>query len=104
MNQLAMTFDAPRARRRDPATSHKAAARAKAFAPSHAMRILEVLRDEDLTAQEISQVTGLTVVQICRRLPEIEGAKTLPFERDGFRVWTVSTLEKTKPAASTAGL
>lgn len=89
MNQLAMNFDQPRARRRDPATSHKAAERANTFAPSHSMRILEALRDEDLTAQEISDVTSLTVVQICRRLPGIDGIKATGLQRDCFRVWSI---------------
>lgn len=89
MNQLAMNFDAPRARRRDPSTSHKAAAKAKVFATSHAMRIHAALLEGNLTANEIAAVTGLTVVQICRRLPEIAGIKPLDIERDGFRVWSL---------------
>ena len=89
MEQLAMTFE-PRARRRDPVTSHKAAERAKAFAPSHSQRIFDALTSADLTASEIAAATGLTVVQICRRLPEIDGLRALDIERDGFRVWSAA--------------
>lgn len=85
-----MTFDAPRARRRDPQTSHKAAERAKSFAPSHAQRIVAVLERGCFTAAEIADESGLTVVQVCRRLPEIAGIKPLDIERDGFRVWSIS--------------
>jgi hypothetical protein len=104
MEQLAMTFTAPRARRRDPQTSHKAADRAKVFAPTHAQRIVAVLRHGDFTAAEIADESGLTVVQVCRRLPEISEAKPTDEERQGYRVWSISAPEKTKPAASTAGL
>lgn len=89
MNQLTLTLEPPKARRRDPVTSHKAAAKAKVFAASHAMRILDALREGDLTANEIAAVTGLSVVQTCRRLPEIKGIKPLDIERDGFRVWSI---------------
>ena len=47
-----------------------------------------------MTAKDISKLTGLTVEQVCRRLPEMEGrtARVVQFEgddliRDGFRVW-----------------
>jgi hypothetical protein len=90
MNQLSLVLDQPRARRRDPSTSHKAADRAKTFAPSHSQRILEALTQGDLTANEISIATGLTVVQVCRRLPEISGIKPLDIEREGFRVWSAA--------------
>lgn len=104
MEQLAMTFTAPRARRRDPKTSHKAAERAKVFAPTHAQRIVAVLRHGCFTAAEIADESGLTVVQVCRRLPEIPEAKPTDEERQGFRVWSISTPEKTKPAVDAAGL
>ena len=85
-----MTFTAPRARRRDPQTSHKAAERAKVFAPTHAQRIFDVLARGDFTAAEIADESGLTVVQVCRRLPEIPDAKPTDKERDGYRVWSIA--------------
>lgn len=104
MNQLTLTLELPKARRRDPVTSHKAAERAKSFAPTHAQLIYDVLTVADFTAAEIAESTRLTVVQVCRRLPEISEAKPTNEERQGYRVWSLSTPEKTKPAASTAGL
>ena len=90
MDQLATTFTAPRARRRGPQTSHKAAERAKVFAPSHAQRIVAVLRRGDFTAAEIADESGLTVVQVCRRLPEIPEATATDEVRQGYRVWSIS--------------
>jgi hypothetical protein len=93
MNQLSLTLEPPKARRRDPSTSHAAAKAAERFQASHAGRILEALLDgSPMTANEIAFATGLTVVQVCRRLPEIEGVRVMtiggqPLERDGFRVW-----------------
>ena len=87
MNQLSLTLEPPKARRRDPVTSHKAASKAKLFAPTHAQLILDVLGVGDFTAKEIADCSRLTVVQVCRRLPEIKGVKPLDIERDGFRVW-----------------
>lgn len=92
MNQLALTLEPPKARTRDPETSKAAAKRAERFQASHAGRVLEALRIHPMTAQEIADHTGLTVVQVCRRLPEIDGVRVMtvggqPFERDGFRVW-----------------
>jgi hypothetical protein len=81
-----------RARRTDPETSHKAAARAACFVGPHYMRILTALRIHPMTAKEIAEHTGLTVVQICRRLPEMPGACVVQqggvaLEREGMRVW-----------------
>lgn len=90
MNQLSLTLEPPKARRRDPVTSHKAAERAKAFAPTHAQRIHAELLEGPMTADEIACATGLTVVQVCRRLPEIAGIRPMPLERNGFRVWSIN--------------
>lgn len=92
MNQLTLTLEQPRARRSDPSTSHAAAKRAERFASSHAGRILEALRQHPMTAKEISANTGLSVEQVCRRLPEIAGVQVITqggrdIERDGYRVW-----------------
>ena len=101
----------PRARRSDPITSHAAADGASRFAASHAGRILEALQAGPASAKQIAAATGLTLVQVDRRLPELqrdgfvevlhEGGVDLV--RDGCRVW-IATPQKTKPAASTAGL
>lgn len=85
-----------RARSTDPNTSHQAAANAAEFAGSHCERILKALEDIGSgTAPEIGQACGLTVVQVDRRLPELEragrarviAAGTVPLVRDGYRVW-----------------
>ena len=79
----------PVARQSDPATSHQAAKLAKAWAPSHRERILGVLW-RPMTAAKIATLTGLTVVQVDRRLPELEAAgeaRVTGEVRDGMRVW-----------------
>lgn len=86
-----------RARRTDPMTSHHAATRAGDFASSHAGRILQALRTHGpRTAHELSQLIGLTVVQIDRRTCELEREArirvSIDFDgndliRNGFRVW-----------------
>lgn len=85
-----------RARRTDPATSKQAAVNAEKFASSHAGRILAALKAHgSKTAHEL-HTTGLTVVQIDRRLPELSKlglAKVVKLDdgadmvRGGFRVW-----------------
>lgn len=96
---------AQRARKTDPSTSHAAAERAEYFAGTHVSRILWALKTASLhafdnevgfTAEQISRWTGLTVVQIDRRLPEMRDAGLVRlamhpgggvWERNGFRVW-----------------
>lgn len=90
--QLSLTLEPPKARRRDPDTSKAAAKAAERFQASHAGRILAALRIHPMTAGEISAHTGLSVEQVCRRLPEITQARVMtqggqPLERDGYRVW-----------------
>lgn len=87
----------PRARKHDPATSKAAAFRSLAFSGSHAERVLSALKSHGpRTAHEIGLMIGLTVVQIDRRLPELEKqgrAKLARYddgkvkERGGCRVW-----------------
>ena len=97
MNQLAMNFAAPalhtRARRTDPETSHKAAARASQFATSHAGRILLALQQHGpRSARGLRRSTRLTVVQIDRRLPELKRlglAEPTGAVEAGCRVWRV---------------
>jgi predicted ArsR family transcriptional regulator len=87
-----------RARLLDPQTSQQAAAQAAVFAGSHCQRIQAALEDGPLSAKEISRITGLTVVQVDRRLPELERqGKTqvakeggIDMTRNGYRVWRLT--------------
>ncbi len=82
-------------RAHDPITSVMAAEAASAFSGPHCERILAALKQGAATAQEIMGHTGLTVVQIDRRLPELfrnGNARVVQFNgedliRDGYRVW-----------------
>jgi predicted transcriptional regulator len=89
--QLSLLDSTPRARRTDPITSHEAAAKAAKFAGGHAARILEALQQHGpQSAHDLSQRTGLSVVQVDRRLPELKAsgrAAPTGAVRDGFRVW-----------------
>ena len=85
-----------RARRSDPSTSKAAAKNAERFASTHAGRILEELRKGPRTARGLSEMTGLTVVQIDRRLPEMKDAGLVETIDDGhgddlrffgYRIW-----------------
>lgn len=85
-----------RVRAADPATSVLAAEKATFFAGSHKAKIFSVLvQHESMTADEISERTGLTVVQVDRRLPELQRdgfVRVLQHDgcdmvRNGFRVW-----------------
>ena len=71
--QLAIDFpDAPRARRRDPSTSHQAAASAKELRQRHHGLILAALREHGALGKDgIGARTSLTGVQVCRRLDEL---------------------------------
>lgn len=96
--QLAITDLTPiRARRTDPATSHRAAADSVRFAGSHAGRILESLKQHGAQSpKELERRIGLSVVQIDRRACELrraglievvttdDGAEVV---REGCRVW-----------------
>ena len=87
------------ARRTDPATSHAAAARAVDFADTQAGRIhMALIAGGPMTAAEIGTATGLTVVQVDRRLPDLKRAGLaevvttggVAAQRDGYRVWRVA--------------
>ena len=83
-------IESPRARRRDPSTSHDAAKKAERFARSHAGRILAVFQSNATftwTAHELAIQTGLSVVQIDRRLHEIPQIERAGFALDGFTAW-----------------
>lgn len=71
---LAPPADPPRARREDPATSQLAAAAAKDLAGEHYCAILDALDAGDGTIYELALRTGLTHVQVARRMPELEKA------------------------------
>lgn len=87
-----------RARLLDPQTSKHAAEQAALFSGSHCERITAALEGGPLSAKEISRATGLTVVQVDRRLPELERqGKTqvakeggIDMTRNGYRVWRLT--------------
>jgi predicted ArsR family transcriptional regulator len=68
------------ARASDPATSHAAAASASLIAPTQCERILACLkRYGPASKDEIAAKTGLTGVQVDRRLPDLKAqGKALP--------------------------
>lgn len=70
MNQSAFDFNA---RQSDPWTSHEAARRVREFGASHIDLILDCLRFHGpQTLDELADGTGLTSVQIARRLADCE--------------------------------
>ena len=88
-------------RAQDPATSVAAAERSTMFSGTHKGRILLALKWLGTgTADDISMVTGLSVVQVDRRLPELarDGvAEVLQLNgddvvRNGFRVWRLKKI------------
>jgi predicted ArsR family transcriptional regulator len=93
---MQLELQLPRARRADPPTSHAAASRAARFSESHAGRIhVALIGLKQATAHELAHATGLTVVQIDRRLPDLRAAglarvaerNGVMLVRGGFRVW-----------------
>lgn len=63
------------ARRSDPDTSREAARRARSLAGQHAAQILAVLRQGgNQTCTEIAVASGLTAVQVARRMHELVDA------------------------------
>lgn len=90
VDQLALTFDPPRARRTDPATSHRAARNARQFATGHFALILGALESGPGTFKEIAERCGLERHAVARRLPELQQAgrvKRTGVERDGCAEW-----------------
>jgi CRP-like cAMP-binding protein len=97
--QYALGMDHLRARSTDPSTSHAAAAKSAKFRETHAERIHGYLADlgagDGATAEGIARATGLTVVQVDRRLPELKRAGVVRVVQidgadwviNGFRVW-----------------
>lgn len=84
-----------RVRAHDPASSVIAAERAAEFAGSHKERILRALREDELSSHQIARLSGLTVVQVDRRLIELERERSIEVVvvdgeellRAGYRVW-----------------
>jgi predicted ArsR family transcriptional regulator len=66
--------DPPRARRDDPSTSQLAAAQAVKLAQDHHAKIKGALEKRDGTIYELAAATGLTHVQVARRMPELQAA------------------------------
>lgn len=90
MTQLALVLPLPLARKRDPATSHAAAAKASSIAPSHRNLIAAALREGPATVKTISDRCGLSQYAVSKRLSELErlGMIELTGEiRDGCRIW-----------------
>lgn len=95
-----------RVRSSDPVSSVIAAESASLFAGKHKDRILHALEKlSSATAHDISKVTGLTVVQVDRRLPElkrdgaaevVESSPGVDLLRDGFRVWAPKKISASK--------
>jgi hypothetical protein len=88
----------PLARRTDPSTSHVAAARAGSLAGAHQVKILEALAQGDGTIYVLAERSGLTHVQVARRLPDLTQANRIRLtgeEREGptgrmCRVWALA--------------
>lgn len=90
MLQMALILPVPRARKRDPATSHKAAKSAASTAPSQRNMIAAALRSGPATVRELEPRTGLQAHAIGKRMIELQRlgiAKPTGTERDGMREW-----------------
>lgn len=74
MTQPELDFSRTHARSSDPVTSKRAAGRVASAASAQRERIYwELLSaDRPLTAHDLATLTGLTQVQCCRRLPDLE--------------------------------
>lgn len=100
MTQLCLVLPLrPLARRKDPATSHRAAARAERFAGGHHRLILTALAQGPATFKELAARTGLEMHAVARRLPELRDCvpprvRATGEERNGCTVWEcISRLE-----------
>lgn len=93
MNQLAINFDPPRARRHDPATSQRAAARVNRFASGHFAKIVHALgKFTRATYREIACEAELEPVAVARRMRELEQAGLVKRagESAKFTMWTLA--------------
>ena len=88
-------MSSPLVRASDPLTSVLAAERSRLFASGHCAAILAALSGTQATVHELSSRTGLEVVQIARRLPQLKAAGHArvvqlggeDLMRGGARVW-----------------
>lgn len=95
MNYLKNLWKKPKFRRDDPETSKTAGRKASKFVSGHYRHILNALEGFNLTAKEIGEETGLTSVQIARRIPELRSAGFVDgvledgeiLKREGCQVW-----------------
>lgn len=103
MEQTALVFDAPRARRHDPQTSHAAADQARAFAKHHEASIFNAICEAGplgVNYKEIAQMTGMKEVAVGRRLSAMEERRLIErrkvpgsikprdyLSRDGCALW-----------------
>jgi len=81
----------------DPITSVIAAERSALFSGKQKERILASIQPgTSMTAKDMSGATGLTVEQVCRRLPELQTSGYLQVVKDasgeelmsdGYRIW-----------------
>ena len=91
MNQLTLVLPFPATRRRDPATSHAAAAKAAAVAPSHRNIIAASLRANGAqTVKGIADSTGLSQYAVSKRIVEMQRMGLIELtgrELQGCREW-----------------
>lgn len=91
--QLALSFEPVRARRRDPETSQRAGRNARQFAAGHFALILDALAVGPGTAKEIALRASLEYVAVNRRMNELQQAGrvvTTGVVRDGCREWRLA--------------
>lgn len=92
----AMVTHPPRARRTDVETSHQAAERATRFVAGHEAKCFGAIHDageRGATAKEIARSTGLSDVQVNRRLGNMGERGVIRRngeKRDGCMVWLKS--------------
>jgi DNA-binding MarR family transcriptional regulator len=100
MNHSPIIFDDIRlARKTDPQSSHDAAQESAKFRKTQAQRIIMYVMGTGAistwSASDIADATGLTIVQVCRRLPELAAQGLIERVQengadviiDGFTVW-----------------
>jgi DNA-binding FadR family transcriptional regulator len=96
MEQLDMTFDAPRAhtraRRTDSDTSRQAAKfAATRKAEAERLAIYEAIRSGGpQTAREVAAAIGVDYIEVQRRISEVAGLTKTKDSRDGCRVWGIA--------------
>lgn len=87
--QMSLDWAATRARRKDPATSHKAALNAALpVTEQRRQAIVAALRKHGpMTARAISGVTGIDYYEVQRRMSECAGIRRTGLEVDGGAQW-----------------